>query len=96
MLVGFMLVRVLLRSAKHLFLATALLELPDIFLRGRLPWHGYRRWSASRRRLEQPPYRDHQRDEDHDGEGDGTALFKAGHSVSSSFAHAFQASLPEA
>ena len=28
-----------------------------------------------------PPYRDHQRDEDHDGEGDGTALFKAPHPV---------------
>ena len=39
------------------------------------------------------PYRDHQRDEDHDGEGDGAALLKLRpHSVSSSFAHAFHAS----
>ena len=32
----------------------------------------------SARPLEQSPHRDHQRDEDHDGECDGAALFNAG------------------
>jgi hypothetical protein len=38
-----------------------------------------------------PAYRDHQRDEDHDREGDGTALVKAPHLPPRTFAHAFQA-----
>jgi hypothetical protein len=48
--------------------------------------------AARHRPLEQPPYLDYQRDEDHDGEGGGSALLKPPHSVSSRLAHAFHAS----
>ena len=63
-------------------------EVPE----GAAAWASRASGQATRRPLDQSPVRDHQRDEDHDGEGDGAPLFKPRHGTSSSFAHAFQAS----